>query len=222
MFFLLIYTYCISQEGWFRLNSPTNKQLRFIDFINKDFGIIGGQNNLFITFNGGNKFIDVNSNYIRQNTNIKGLALLEDNSIILVAESVFFDSIGYSGFFKSNDSCKSWKKINIEKTDLMNFVDLAYYKNNIYWADTYNIFKSEDYGNSFTSFRKNSYDVQSFDCFKEHFTFNINTGAESNPYYENYINKFFEGKIETFSFSIPFRFKYAPNKYTYNFNGVRF
>lgn len=82
MFFLLIYTYCISQEGWFRLNSPTNKQLRFIDFINKDFGIIGGDSCLFITTDGGMSFKNIATNQSN----------LEYSSVLIINEKEIYIS----------------------------------------------------------------------------------------------------------------------------------
>jgi photosystem II stability/assembly factor-like uncharacterized protein len=75
--FILFYSSGYAQEGWKRLDPPTNKLLRHVFFIDSTTGWIGGEDGIiFHTANGGLNWEEQNSNV---NTFIVALFFLNEN-----------------------------------------------------------------------------------------------------------------------------------------------
>lgn len=93
-----------AKTGWYKVEVPTDAGISKLDFFDEKFGvIITGNNELLITLDGGDNFINRTSNLPKLNGDVFDLKIISKKEIYIT----FVDNI-----LMSTDSCNSWKDIN--------------------------------------------------------------------------------------------------------------
>ncbi|MCX6148848.1 MAG: hypothetical protein NTW25_16575 [Candidatus Kapabacteria bacterium] len=103
---LLIYSKCISQEGWYELNSPTKNDIREIHFYDENLGMICDFENVFLTQDGGKTFKALNSNI--ENSKLYSAIILDKNTIAVSGYDIK-DKLYLNFVKKTNDFGNTWE-----------------------------------------------------------------------------------------------------------------
>lgn len=114
--------------------------LTSVDFYNSEFGIIGGPYNIFLTYDGGETWIDKSDIY--DVTVINKLAIIDDTTLIVATTLP-------TGILASSDSGLSWNFINapsdvdiyrefefLVKTQLFPFLNISLCVSHLFVFDT--------------------------------------------------------------------------------------
>ncbi|MDO8549647.1 MAG: YCF48-related protein [Ignavibacteria bacterium] len=87
--------------NWYQKNIPNFLNVRGIDFINSEYGIIVGDTLIYYTSDGGNIW---NPSYVSATTYLKDVIFIDDNKVLAIG--------GEGKILKSSDAGKSWFPIN--------------------------------------------------------------------------------------------------------------